>query len=344
MEIEVLKYKDIKKVNQSSLKKILSSPGAYKAAINKYEQSTESHFVFGSLVDDKLLAPKTVDDKYYKMSAIKISDALVAITKDIYAFARIEAAEGEVVPNGLDDNFYTNSILDICLAHDYQSKWGNEAKLKNIRKNCAEYFTAIFKSNGKIIIPEEQWNKATICVAALNADKYTSRYLKTLKDTSTYTHVVLEFEIKGIECKSELDKIFINHTCKTIQPIDYKTTGKPISGFEYDFWKYRYDFQAAFYREGLLQDEKIKKLIEDGYTLLNFRYIVVDSDCRSNPMIFVVIKEVNSIGLYGGTLSNGRKLEGIYDALRRYQYHTDNNKWDYPKEYYEQEGSLAIEV
>jgi hypothetical protein len=338
-------YRSIKKVNQSSLKKILISPSAYQAAVNKYEKSTENHFVFGSLVDDMLLAPKTIDDKYYKMRATDISDTLKLVALHIYDAVKADHStkiRSEWYP--LFDHSYVDFILKACLAYDYQPRWGDSTKVKNIPNSCGDYFAALIDSDGKTVISEEEYNKATLCVAALKSDKYTSKYLKkSIGTTSVYTHVILEFKVNNVECKGELDKIYIDHTAKTIQPIDYKTTGKPINGFPYDFWKYRYDFQAAFYKEGLLQDVKIKKLQTEGYTLLDFQYIVVESDLKNNPMIFTISNEVNSIGLNGGTLSNGKELEGVYDAISRYNYHTTTSKWDYPQEYYEK-GSLIIEI
>lgn len=339
-----LEYKRINKVNQSSLKKILISPNAYRKAVSKYEESTETHFVFGSLVDDMLLAPKTVDDKYYKMESANISDTLKLITLYVYESVK-ESFSGRTIEwYPLFDHEYVSFILEGCSKYDYQPRWGNDAKIKNIVKDCSDYFTSLIKSDNKIIISKEDYNKATICVASLKADPYTGYYLRKAENIDIYTHVVIEFEIKGVECKGELDEIYIDHFNKTIQPIDFKTTGKQVNGFEYDFWKYRYDFQAAFYKEGLLQDNKIKKLLNDGYTLLNFKYIVVETESINNPMIFEITDEVNSIGLFGGVLSNGKKLEGVYNALERYKYHSTKKNWDYPKEYYQQEGLLYIKI
>mgnify|MGYP001577435170 FL=1 len=343
---EILEYKKIAKVNQSSLKKILHSPGAYRAAVNKYEESTESHFVFGSLVDDMLLAPKTVDDKYYKMADSDISTTLKLIAQHVYEAAKLNPIDdsGKVLCP-LHDIYYQDLILNAKRTYAYQPRWKDETAITNIVKSCSNYFNALIESNGKVIISIEEYNKALTCVAMLKSDKYTSKYLvKPSQNISIFTHVVLEFETEGVKCKAELDKVFIDHVNKTIQPIDYKTTGMPINGFKYEFWKYRYDFQAAFYKLGLSQDSKIIKLLEDGYELLNFRYIVVNSDGNDNPMIFVVPKEVNAIGLHGGKLDNGRTLEGVHQAIGRYQYHTVNDAWDYPREYYQREGSLIIEL
>ena len=112
--------------------------------------------------------------------------------------------------------------------------------------------------------------------------------------------------------------------------------------FPYQFWKLRYDFQAAFYVEGLLQDEGLKELITNGYTIQPFKFIVVETNCVSSPLIFEADTEVLNIGKYGGTLSTGRKLEGFDAAITRYKFHQEKDNWDYPMEYYK--GNIKIEI
>jgi len=51
-----------------------------------------------------------------------------------------------------------------------------------------------------------------------------------------------------------------------------------------------------------------------------------------------------TIGFHGGTLSNGKKLEGFKGALARLQYALDTNNWKFPMEYYLNEGKLNIEI
>ena len=140
-----------------------------------------------------------------------------------------------------------------------------------------------------------------------------------------------------------MDKVFIDHTAKTITPIDYKTTGTSVDSFNYDFWRFRYDFQAAFYWTGLSLDPEIVKLREKGYKLLHFMYIVVERDSNNSPLIFRVPNAVTSIGWLGGTISNGKKLEGVTQALERYAFHNHNNKWDKPKEAYKK-GFIDIQI
>ena len=58
-------YRKLEGLNQSLLKKILVSPGAFIKQRDNQEDSEQSHFVFGSLVDDMLLSDIDIEDKYY---------------------------------------------------------------------------------------------------------------------------------------------------------------------------------------------------------------------------------------------------------------------------------------
>lgn len=332
-----MEYRTIDKMNQSLLKKILISPSAFLAQQQQQGDSNKSHFVLGSLVDDMLLNPKVLDDKYFRMKAINISDKVKQITLYIHD-----------VFNTYEDGKWNDSELDkvilkACLVYSHQPKWGDDAKIKNIRKAGEHYFIALNEAKGRRIVSDADYNKATIAVAALKSDPITGVFLKETKDCTIIKHKVIQFELDGVKIKGELDEVYIDHMAKTITPIDYKTTGMPISLFNNEFWKYRYDFQAATYFYGIQLDSEIKEYLDKGYTLLDFRYIVVEIESNNSPLVHRVSDKVMDIGLHGGTRTNGWKLEGLHNALNRYKFHKESDKWDYPKEYYSQE-YLDIEI
>ena len=332
-----MEYRSIKKMNQSLLKKILISPSAFIAQQQKQGDSNESHFVLGSLVDDMLLNPEVLEDKYFKMKAVDLSDALKLITQYIYdVFSTYEDGEW-------NDKLLDSAILKACLTYSYQPRWGDDAKIKNIRKNGEDYFIALTESKGRKIVADSEYNKATIAVASLKADPITGVYLKESKDCTIIRHKVIQFELNGVEMKCELDKVYINHVDKTITPIDYKTTGLPITLFNKEFWKYRYDFQAATYTYGLQKDPEMLEYAAKGYKFLNFRYIVVEMDSTNSPMVFRIPQSVIKIGYKGGERSSGWKLEGLIQAIERYKFHIEIDNWDYPQEYYSTK-YLDIEV
>jgi hypothetical protein len=322
-----MEYRNLDGLNQSLLKKILVSPSAFIRQRDKQGDSDEDHFVFGSLVDDMLLSNIELQDKYYIMEETPLSDVLKSITR--YVFDYSETLETIPAWDTLE-----NAMLLACDEYEYQGRWKAETRVDKIKKECKPYFLSLRKSKGKRIVSEEDYNKAVICVASLKADPFTSIYFSKGKEIETITHKVITFEYRGLQFKGELDKVFIDHKNKTITPIDYKTTGTSVYSFQYDFWKFRYDFQAAVYYYGISVDPEMKKLVEAGYKILHFRYIVVEKEMFNPPMIFKVTNKVTNIGFKGGTLSSGKTLEGFMQAVERYLFHAEEDKWDYPMEYY----------
>ena len=331
-----MSYREMRGLNQSSLKKILVSPQEYLKAVNKQEEeATPEHFLFGTVVDIMLTGTKDeFDEKFVKIpDETKCSDAVKAIVDDVVNFALVEV---------LSDA--REQILIICNNNNYQSNWKDDTRIDKIIKEGSEYFSLLKSIAGKTPITESEYAKAVNAVMALKADKYTQMYTRKQKDVEYWDKFIICFGYEGEEIKGELDRVVINHKTKTITPIDFKTTGKSILGFNYDFWQFRYDFQAAVYTYGLQRHSDVINLLGQGYTLNNFLYIVVEKSLIHNPMIFEVHRAITKIGWEGGKLNNGRNLDGFIQAVQRYQFATKNDAWNYSQEYYENEGKLFIEI
>lgn len=336
-----MSYKEMRGLNQSSLKKILVSPQEYLKAVNKQEEeATPEHFLFGTVVDIMLTGTKDeFDEKFVKIpDETKCSDAVKAII-DIVASVVFQT---ETIDCPLES--YREDILDACNYNNYQSNWKDDTRVDKIIKEGSEYFDLLKSIAGKTPITESEYAKAVNAVMALKADKYTQMYTRKQKDVEYWDKFIICFGYEGEEIKGELDRVVINHKAKTITPTDFKTTGKSILGFNYDFWQFRYDFQAAVYTYGLQRHSEIKKLLDKGYELKNFLYIVVEKSLINNPLIFEVHKAVTKIGWEGGTLRNGKELEGFVQAVQRYQFACKNEAWNYSQEYYENGGKLFIEI
>lgn len=332
-----MSYREMQGLNQSSLKKILISPQEYLKAINKQdEEATPEHFLFGTVVDIMLTGSKDeFDEKFVKIpDETKCSDAVKAIIDEVSLRC----------PTGTGLEQCRNTILDFCNNNNYQSNWKDDTRIDKIIKEGSEYFDLLKSIAGKTPITESEYAKAVNAVMALKADKYTQMYTKKQKDVEYWDKFIVCFGYEGEEIKGELDRVAINHKTKTITPIDFKTTGKSILGFNYDFWQFRYDFQAAVYTYGLQRHSDVINLLAKGYKLNNFLYIVVEKSLIHNPMIFEVHKAITKIGWEGGKLSNGRNLDGFVQAVQRYQFATKNEAWNYSQEYYENEGKLFIEI
>lgn len=339
-----MEYKNIDALNQSILKKILISPQSFLQAKKKQEygeESEEDHFTFGTIVDLMLTGNKEDFDKRF----IKIpdknscSDTIKGIVKDVYN--DILVTEGEIAES-LDN--YKVKILQYCNYANYQAKWKDDTRVDKIISEGNEYFELLKTIGSKTPVTESDYTKAVTCVMALKSDKFTQPHvvLKANSNNREFLNkFIIEFDCENYKIKGELDRVIIDHTEKVITPIDFKTTGKPITGFINDFWYYRYDFQAAVYTRGLVEHPKIKELLKNNYILNPFLYIVVETNLVNNPMAFEVTPEAIEIGFIGGIVK-GKTYEGFEQAIHRYSYAQENNRWDYPMEYYESKGKMLI--
>lgn len=348
-----MSYVELEGLRQSNLKKLLISPKSYLSAIKKQENSnndeeTPEHFVFGSVLDLLLKGKREEFEKKY----VRIPDS-IRISVTIQKIIKAVFKEVEYNEEIKDLSFYQSNILKYAKIEGYGQakseggkKWGNETVVARVIKEGTEGFTWLSKMKVKTPIKESDYNNAVNCKMALTMDTYTKVFVdpKLNPNMKFIDDVVVQFAYKGEKIKIEIDRVAIDHEKKLIHPIDFKFTGKPIHNFIRDFWFYRYDFQAGTYKHGLFDHPNIIKLIKDGYIVKEFLYIVVEKALINNPIIFRVPSTVSLIGIEGGTLSDGTKLEGLSQAINRYKFHTKENKWEYPMEYYNNKGVQDITI
>lgn len=335
----MIDYQTISALNQSTLKQILISPQAYVKAKERQlskVQSSEQHFIFGSVVDMILTESKEDFDKKYAVipDDTGVSEVVAKIIKGIY-----DDVSYLVEEKTLED--YKSEILEYCKYEQYQPRWKDETRVNKIIEQGAKYFDILKESGTRSIITETEYAKAINCVMALRTDKYTSKYCQKKSnnpDIEIIDKHVIVFDYQGLEFKGELDRVIVNHKDKTITPIDFKTTSKSVLNFEKSFWHFRYDFQAAVYTLGLSLDksEKFEKYYKDGYSFKPMLYIVVETFLNNPPMVFEISKTAINTGLYGNVDKVPRikeNLEGFQQAIKRFKYATENDAWDYPMEY-----------
>lgn len=343
-----MEYRNIQAENQSTLKKILSHPKFYLDAKYKQEygeESDEDHFVFGSVVDLRLEGNKEEFERKFVVidDEGKGSPAIRNIIKKLHEFILQHTDIDTIAASELEQ--WGEYIIQIAKQEKYGGNYKEETILKNVCE-ASNYFNILKSSSGKRIISSEDNEKSKACVVALKTNEFTKKYTDRRNNPNVefLDKFIVDYEYRGVRIKGELDRVIIDNGLKEITPSDFKTMGKYIQEFTNDFWKLRYDFQAATYMQGIYRDERILKLVKEGYKINNFLYIVVEKNLVNPPMCFRVSDEVYKIGLEGGTNSKGYKYEGLVQAVDRLKFHKEENKWEYPMEYYQNKGLLNIEI
>lgn len=337
----MIDYRNVGGYNQSTLKKILQHPSEYIKAVDNQEgeDSEEDHFVLGKLLDLMMYDPDKIKEKFKITDLPSITEIQKCISRTIVETMELE----DVKFLDKDSPACRKMVLEACILHEYYNNRKNDTRIDGIFKDCVEYINILITSKNKVIVSNELNYKAINCKASLLSDFRIKKYfsskfekefkIDTSKDVQFFKHVIVQYNYRGLELKGELDEVVINHKKKEIIPIDLKTLGQKIYKFKSQFWKLRYDFQAATYMLGLKNNSEIKKLLDLGYTLSNFEFIVVESNSTNNPLIYEVSPEVLKAGTEGGTSKSGYEYEGLDQAIDKFKYHVDKDMWDYPMEY-----------
>ena len=134
----------------------------------------------------------------------------------------------------------------------YQTKWKPDTRYSHISE-YAKYYDTIM--SGKKIISQKDWDDAVEMYKVFRNDAYLRELFGT-KDTDDVEYIYqaqfkTKFIINGQEVwvKMMADLIVVNHTEKTIQIVDLKTSAMPAYDFSQNFIKYRYDLEAEVYSD-----------------------------------------------------------------------------------------------
>jgi len=313
-------------MNQSLLKKILISPSSYlKTKEEMYIDTDEDHYRLGHLFDFIMTEDMSTFKEHYV-----VDEGDFKTSETIFGILNQAASEMDYS----DDN-----LIAIAKNFEYGKNWKNETILDKIKtEGWEQYVDFRINAVGKKMVSLTEYNNCVMSKLKLTRNKYTKKYFSTNSFIEIQKKVVITNVVSGVSMKYELDKVVINHKAKKIQPIDYKTMSGSTSSFMYNFWKLRYDFQGAMYWDACL--DHYEDLMSKGYTVLPFRFIVVEPAGVSEPMIYQMSEETH-LAAMRGTEIPPKTVEGVQQAIERLTWHMTNDEWDYPMEYYEK-GCIII--
>jgi hypothetical protein len=304
-------YRNIEAVNQSRLKLILKHPSLY---INVKDDEEKEFFTFGQFVEDLLLKDDDyLDEIYFVTKTPTPTDSVLRVLK-LLAEQSIE-----LHLDAIDKDL----IIQACTVCEYGKTWKPETCYNKILEAGTDYYFELKASEGKTRLSQDDYDIANkISQQALSGNL---RHL--FKSPDNLYKQVIEFKYSGKSCKGEIDILAINHQNKTVRVYDIKTSAQALY-FGSTILKYRYDFQVFFYTLGA----QLAGLVPEGYTILDPRFIVIDSKGFLPVTIWEAppVEDITKDWEY-----NGRTYKGIDTAFDYLDFHETNNSWEYPMEYYE---------
>ena len=110
--------------------------------------------------------------------------------------------------------------------------------------------------------------------------------------------------------------------------------------------QYGYYRQASLYDKAIHSDESpVKQLIDEGYTVLDFIFIVVETKLNSiNPAIIYRTTPKSRLGGILGGWVGDKYYKGVNKLLEDYLWHQKTNQWDYPRDVYDNKGVITFDI
>ena len=356
---EVLEYYGSGALGQSKLKRLLGDLGSF----HKEEDSSAEHFVIGSAVDCILTnSREAFEEEYYTSEVEKLpSETVVGILQSVHEDLLQDYAEhleviiGQENPEPVtpfidfvgDLKDHPAYILDACERAEWQSRWGADAKLKNIIEPGTEYFMDLCKAFGKRVISKSQANIINAIVASLENSPRTSGFFnrvffEALPNITIYYQFPIYFEYRGVQCKALLDMVIVERDMDnriiSVTGIDLKTMNGNTYYFPSSIKARRYDIQAAWYVLALHHHFAIP---EGSNVVRPFQFVVESTTYQGKPLNYVVAESLLALGRFGRRaislhetdMFNGDPMAsaiiqpqilGFEQLLDLYIYHSEN--------------------
>jgi len=324
------KYYDLKLVSASSLGWIEKSPLLFKKMLEQeLQEESNNFFNYGDIVHKYVL-----EKNNWK---ILVADHTVPKSQQQKQFCEkfARARKGN-----------KNDKLIKAYKESYAMK-GNEkdedvlTKANKLADTYKDYISYIKKEHVyDIYVTKEEMEHLNYIEESIRTHKLASQLIYNDEHDAFGDNdklfIANEFEIhwtypNGIECKSKIDRLIIDHENKIIKLVDLKTTSHLYDFVESAYYDYNYYRQLAFYWLALRWYLPKEMNIDfDGYR--KETYIVAIG--KKDPIEVRVFK----IGEH--SLSIG--LEEIEELMAKIKWHTDNNEWEHTENYYHTEGYEKI--
>ena len=317
-------------VSQSKLKYLLKGVSVYNT-VDEDDQdeyySEKAHFIIGSAVDTLITMGKDVFKEEYYVSQLekKPGKTMMSMIMEAFDF-QMAASHGTLDYESFTSDAVKRSLMMAVDNHQWQKRWNADTKYNKIISEGQEYWNSLIDASGKKVLSNEQFITVSHIYESLISSPFTEKYFEDADHLELYFQLPLYFKYNGVDCKGLLDLVIVDHANEKIIPIDIKTMGDYTINFPYSFYRRRYDFQAAFYTQAILNSDFNKWC----YKVDNFKFIVESTINPGTPLVFTCTEELllkkGKFGIpdrkIGDILIKGSK--GFHQAIEIYKWHLEN--------------------
>lgn len=311
------------------------------------DKELSPQLVYGSLLDCLLFTPEDFDKRFivgdFSVPPLQMKTFTENLVKR--AIEQLSSSKEEDFATlarwAYNDTRYNESGEEVAFKQKSMTPEAVLEKFNNSR-DCTKYYDYLIDTQvgGKILVTQDIYNKAKIGVDKLRYSTVTGPILcqEDTFDKQVFKQLIILFHWDDIEFKSMLDLVVVDHTKRTIQPYDLKTTHNSEE-FPHSYLKFNYYIQAGVYYIALYQWAHENGMEE--YTILPMQFLVMDSYNYMSPLIYNTT--LNNLNESMDGFSIGSKYyRGIVKLCEELKWHKENDIWDISYANYQNKGIVQL--
>lgn len=275
MNISEEEYRNSPFHSYSKLSKFVNSG---PVALITQDNNDSEYLRFGTLTDNIVTNPESIEDKYFICEIPKVSETIKNIVDDIYNKSKEK----------LDkiSDYSIEYLSDIISSNNYYSNRKLDTNIKSICESGDLYYKFLLNSNGKEIISKSDYDLAVAINTEIRNNPFTKHIFYESDNNEVFYQLKFFTNIHGANSRCMVDIINIDHKNKTISIYDLKTTSKSEESFNESFNKYNYWIQCILYTE-ILKQVVLENPDFCEYTVIPLKFLVINKNSLS-PIIWSI--------------------------------------------------------
>jgi len=170
-------------------------------------------------------------------------------------------------------------ILEAANIFEYQKRWRDDNRVKDITEKCSQYYEAKALAIGKTVVDSQMFEDVKACVRALRESPATRGYFADNDEMSSirrYYQLKFKAVLDGVGYRNMADLLVVDYEKKKVWPIDLKTSLSCTEwDFEDNFKKWHYYIQARLYWR-IIRDNMDRDSYFKDFSLEDYRFIIVN--------------------------------------------------------------------
>lgn len=327
--------------SSSSLKDFANNRKKYQKRYilnEEIEDEETKAMVTGMIVETLLLEPETFDKKFHMSACANAPTGLMlAFVEALYKYTMDATNEEGVVMREFAD-----ISQDAYAASGFKIKY--QAVIEKFVGSDAEiYYNEILRvrANNLIVVTTLDVTNAEKIVEDLRTNFVTKDIVNLVSDSRWEVYKQLQVEnytIGNLHFKSMMDLVHIDHANKVIQVYDLKCVWA-VENFYEEYYLYRKAYIQAYVYHCAIQHYRNTNF--PGYSIQPIKFIVCDSTCYYNPLIYSLtfedLKQAKK-----GFEHKGRTYTGVSDLVKDLEWAQTENVWNLSRANYESNGIVKL--